>query len=288
MASPENQSAVIFNSVSLTAGQNCILDAVNAYVPRGGNTVLIGPNGAGKTSLLLCLLGEKRYEGHIHLPLLPDHRRPRLAYVPQQLTLDSGLPLLVEEFLLLGSHRWPLWLGCKSRYRTTAQESLALIGIEHLLGRRMDQLSGGESRRVLLAAALARKPDILVLDEPEAGVDVHGEALFWQVLDKARQDLNFTQIMVSHNLTLTAHYATHVICLNKSVQTQGTPRHSLSAGQLLKLFGIPIHLYPEQCEPLEAGCPECGALSAPEEEHGTHLRPLIPGTFCHLREDGHA
>ncbi|MDO5484118.1 MAG: metal ABC transporter ATP-binding protein [Desulfovibrionaceae bacterium] len=281
-------SAVIFDAVSLSLGTVRILDAVSARVPRGGNTVLVGPNGAGKTSLLLCLLGETSHEGRIVLPCMPDGRQPRLAYVPQQLALEAGLPLLVEEFLLLGTRQRPLWLGRSAKDRARAADSLALVGAQHLAARRMGQLSGGELRRVLLAAALGRKPDILVLDEPEAGVDVRGEALFWQSLDTARRTLGFTQIMVSHNLSLAAHYATHVICLNRSVQIEGPPRQSLSAGQLLRLFGMPIHLYPEQCEPDEPGCPTCGAVSPPEEEHGTHLRPLTPLTPRHMREDDHA
>ena len=124
----------------------------------------------------------------------------------------------------------------------------------------MSDLSGGELRRVLLAAALAREPEILLLDEPAAGVDFQGERLFWEVLDNARQQQGFTQLMVTHNLPLAAHYADHVIGLNKKVIAQGPPQQTLLAPTLMKLFGVPIHLYPNQCEHPEAACNQCGAL----------------------------
>ena len=274
MSSPEQSAnAIIFESVRLRRGGLCTLDNVNARVPRGSNTVLIGPNGAGKTSLLLCLLGQLKHEGRIDILPLADGSSPRLAYVPQQLALDPHMPLLVREFLALGADHWPLWLGSRTRVREQAGRALALVGAEHLCNARMGRLSGGESRRVLLAAALLRNPDILVLDEAEAGVDVLGEQLFWQTLDAARRSLGFTQLMVSHNLSLAAHYASHIICLNRNVQAEGPPRLCLGSAQLLRLFGLPIHLYPEQCEQETSECPECGAFS--------HADDVLPQTGEH-------
>ena len=104
------------------------------------------------------------------------------------------------------------------------------------------------------------KPRILVLDEPAAGVDFQGERLFWEVLDAARRQQGFTQLMVTHNLPLAAHYADHVIGLNKKIIAQGPPQQTLLAPTLMKLFGVPIHLYPNQCEHPEAACDKCGAL----------------------------
>lgn len=289
MANPKHlPPAVVFDAVSVRYGRVSILDTVNALVPRGSNTVLVGPNGAGKTSLLLCLLRELPYRGNITLLPLPDGRQPRLAYVPQQMTLPLGLPLLVEEFILLNLGGRPLWFGRKAGEITSVKACLAMVDAQNLCKRRLSDLSGGELRRVLLAAALGRKPDILVLDEAEAGVDVRGEALFWEILNSTRQAYGFTQIMVSHNLSLTAHYATHVICLNKSVQVQGPPRNCLDAAQLYRLFGIPIHLYPEQCELEVPGCPECGAFSHAAHEHGTTLAPVIPVSLNHQVEDNYA
>lgn len=249
---------VRFEHVCVQAAGRVILEDVDAVAPAGSATVLLGPNGAGKTTLLHCLLGETTYTGHI---VLEGGRR--IAHVPQQLVVERGLPLSVREFLALGGQRRPLWLGVSTEARQRGRRLLESVDAAGLERRRLGELSGGELRRVLLAAALGHNPDLLVLDEAEAGVDVHGERLFWEVLDAARRERGFTLLMVSHNLPLAAHYATHVICLKRRVLAGGTPRETLTAQLLLALFGVPIHLYPDQCDLSGPSCPQCGALSAP-------------------------
>lgn len=256
-----------FDHVHVCRGGRSILDHVCATVPAGSSTVIVGPNGAGKTTLLLCLIGEMPYTGRI----LASGRTslPRTAYVPQHLYLDASLPLRVGEFLALNRQRRPLWLGLYGPQRAKARDMLRMVRAEQLEERRMSDLSGGEMRRVLLAAALGMAPRLLVLDEPAAGVDVQGERLFWEVLDEARRQQGFTQLMVSHNLSLAAHYATHIICLNKKVCAEGVPHEALGASTLMQLFGVPIHLYPAQCDPADPSCPQCGAVCATER--------LLPG-----------
>lgn len=234
-----------------------ILQGIDADIPSGSSTVIIGPNGAGKSTLLLCIAGELACEGRVTFPA--SGRRPRMAYVPQHVQLDAGLPLTVLEFMALGSQRRPLWLGVAASVQEQALRHLEMVQAAHLLQRRMGDLSGGEQRRVLLASALARRPRLLLLDEPAAGVDASGERLFWKVLTAARQEQGFTQIMVSHNLSLTAHYADLVLCLNGSLLRAGAPHAALTAPTLRALFGVPIHLYPEQCEEPDETCAQCGA-----------------------------
>jgi len=253
---------LVFDHVHVCRGGRPILEDVCAVVPAGSSTVIVGPNGAGKTTLLLCLIGEMPYTGRIIAAGRPD--LPRTAYVPQHLFLDASLPLRVGEFLALNRQRRPLWLGLRGPERAKARDLLRMVRAEQLEDRRMSDLSGGETRRVLLAAALGRAPRLLVLDEPAAGVDVQGERLFWEVLDEARKQQGFTQLMVSHNLSLAAHYATHIICLNRKVCAEGAPHEALGASVLTQLFGVPIHLYPDQCAPDDPSCPQCGAVCAPE------------------------
>lgn len=247
-----------FSHVSVRLGGRDILKDICAEAPAGGNTVLVGPNGAGKTTLLMCLLREQSFTGSIRFS--HSSRPPRVAYVPQTLTLDRSLPLRVDEFLALNRQRPPLWFGLRPTATQDATQLLRCVRAEQLVRCRMGDLSGGELRRVLLAAALGRTPDLLILDEPEAGVDVRGERLFWELLDTSRRERGFTQIMVSHNLPLVAHYATHVICLHTTVRAAGAPRTTLSSRLLMELFGVPIHLYPDQCDPHVPGCPLCGAV----------------------------
>jgi zinc transport system ATP-binding protein len=108
--------------------------------------------------------------------------------------------------------------------------------------RRIGALSGGEMQRVLLALALGQNPDLLVLDEPASGVDFQGEHVFCELLEKLRREQGFTQLMVSHDLPTVTHHATHVICLNRHIVAEGTPRKVLTPETLCKIFGLHMGL----------------------------------------------
>ncbi len=255
---PGNSPAIRVRSLTVRRGTHIALHGIDATIPQRSGTVLVGPNGAGKTTFLLCLSGELSYSGQIDISPVRG-RTPRIAFVPQYVTPAAHMPLTVMEFLSLSGNSRPLWLGLGGTARRRAAQALDLVHAGNLLHRPLCGLSGGESRRVLLAAALMRDPDLLFLDEPAAGVDMRGEREFWQLLDRARRERGFTQIMVTHNLPLAAHYATHVIALNQTLIAQGPPHAVLTASVMLRLFGVPIHLYPDQCAPLERACATCGA-----------------------------
>ena len=234
-----NDAAIVFDHVSVTRSGLSILDQVNATVPRGSCTVLIGPNGAGKTTLLLALLGEVGYRGSI---ILGGGRGLRIGYVPQKLALDRGMPFTVAEFLSMGVQKRPLWLGISRGARKQALDLLDMVHAAHLIRRRVGTLSGGEMQRVLLALALQQNPELLVLDEPSAGVDFEGGRLFCELLDDLRKSQGFTQIMVSHDLGMVAHHATCVICLKRRVIAQGPPDKVLNGDVLQALFGMHMGL----------------------------------------------
>ena len=235
----DNSPAIVFDHVSVTRNGLHILDNVNATIPRGSWTVLIGPNGAGKTTLLLALLGEVNYRGRI---VLGGGKGLRIGYVPQKLSVDRGMPFTVAEFLAMGVQKRPLWLGISRAAREEAAHLLELVHATHIMKRRVGTLSGGEMQRVLLALALQQKPDLLVLDEPSAGVDFEGGRLFCELLEDLRSSQGFTQIMVSHDLGMVAHHATCVICLKRRVIAQGSPRDVLSGPVLQSLFGMHMGL----------------------------------------------
>ena len=239
--------AVRFDGVTVERDGVSILDHVSAIAPKGSCTAIIGPNGAGKTTLLLALLGEIRYQGRILVS--GNGRVPRIGYVPQRLQFDRGMPLTVAEFLAMGLQKQPFWFGVNTALRRQSGERLRLVKAEHLLERRIGALSGGELQRVLLALALQQEPDLLVLDEPSAGVDFQGELVFCEVLDDLRHQQGFTLLMVSHDLATVTHHATHVICLNRKVAAEGPPRHTLTSENLTAIFGMHMGLVSSRSMP---------------------------------------
>jgi zinc transport system permease protein len=195
--------------VSMRLGDHLALDRVDLEVAAGEIVSLIGPNGAGKSTLVKLVIGILQPTGgHVR-------RRPGLtfSYVPQRLQIDPTLPLSVSRFLDLPERR----------DRDTKAEALALVGASGLDRRAMQALSGGEFQRVLLARALLRDPDLLVLDEPAQGVDHLGQADFFRLIDRIRQERGCGVLIVSHDLHLVMAATDRVVCLNRHVCCSGTP-----------------------------------------------------------------
>jgi len=259
--------AVNFAGVSVTLGGVLILDQVNAAVPQGSCTAIVGPNGSGKTTLLLALLGQLPFSGVIRIGNGGSNTaRPRIGYVPQRLPFDRAIPMTVMEFMVMGQQRTPLWFTKKRRHTERAQELLVTVHVEGAAHRQLGALSGGEMQRVLLALALQQDPDLLILDEPAAGVDFHGEQIFCELLDTLRSRHGFTQLIVSHDLATVTHHSTHVICLNHTVIAAGPPRQVLTNETLTATFGLHMGLVASHAMP-EAG-PACTAsCCAPEARH---------------------
>lgn len=265
-------SGIIFEKVEVELGSVRILDQVSATVPDGSCTAIVGPNGAGKTTLLKAVLGQIPYRGRISF-----RGRPRIGYLPQRFMFDRGLPLTVGEFLAMGRQRWPLWLGLSRPVRIQVQQLLDMVEAGGLAERRLGALSGGELQRVMLALALQDRPELLVLDEPEAGVDIAGGALFCGLLDRLRREQGFTQLMVSHDLGMVAAHAGHVIGLHHRVTAEGPPTQVLSGDSLLATFGLHRALVGSGAAEARPCCPDrrctCQQAGRP---HLVELQPEVP------------
>lgn len=231
-------ASVSFQDVSVDRGGVPIVASVSARVPAGRFTAIIGANGAGKTTLLLALLGKIDHSGAVHVSSPVPDRPPRIGYVPQRFEFDRGMPLTVGEVLLMGRQRRPLFLGRSKHFDSEVAELLESVGVAHLADRQLGALSVGEQQRVLLALSLQREPDLLLLDEPAAGVDYRGEQLLCGLLDALREKLGFTQLMVSHDLGIVTAHADHVICLNRKIIGEGPPSEILTPQVLEATFGI--------------------------------------------------
>ncbi|NIB39532.1 zinc ABC transporter ATP-binding protein ZnuC [Pseudomaricurvus alkylphenolicus] len=210
----------------LEFGDRRVLDRVSIQMHRGEIVTLIGPNGAGKTSLVRIALGLQ----HPSSGELWRRTALKIGYMPQKLHIEPSLPLSVRRFLQLAQQD-----------PTDIEESLQLTGISHLLNSPMARLSGGETQRVLLARALLRAPDLLVLDEPVQGVDVAGQAKLYQLITDIRNHKGCGVLMVSHDLHLVMAATDTVVCLNQHVCCHGHPESVSEDPAYLELFGQAAH-----------------------------------------------
>lgn len=266
-----DKNALEFDQVTVNLGGNTILDSVTAKVPHGSCTAIVGPNGAGKTTLLLALLGQIPHKGTIDQPCKQAGCAAKIGYVPQRLSFDRGMPITVLEFMTMGKQRMPFWFGVKKKFREEALELLAAVKADNLKNNQLGSLSGGEMQRILLALALGQMPDLLVLDEPAAGVDFQGEYIFCELLETLRKKMGFTQLMVSHDLPTVTHHANHVICLNRKVAAEGPPHDVLTNETLTAIFGMHMGLVDSRA--LANGQARCTALCCSKEEQALEKDP---------------
>ncbi|MBI1985366.1 MAG: ATP-binding cassette domain-containing protein [Rhodospirillales bacterium] len=211
--------------ITVSRGGNVILASVDVTVGAGEIVTLIGPNGAGKTTVVRVMLGL----------LKPDRgsvwRRDGLAigYMPQHIHIDSTLPLTVGRFLTLGAK-------CR-RGEAEARAALDEVGAAAVMETPVQAASGGEFRRILLARALLRDPDMLVLDEPCQGIDVNGQAELYRLITRIRDRRRCDVLMVSHDLHLVMADTDKVVCLNHHVCCAGHPESVTNDPAYIALFG---------------------------------------------------
>ena len=239
--------AIEVRDVRVQLGGQPVLRGVNLRVAAGQLIALIGPNGSGKTALLRALLGLQPVQsGEIHLLGETDLRQalPRVGYVPQRLELERSFVLSVREFLALRlreTRHW-FWLS-KRRTDQLLCASLAEIGVAALLDKPLAGLSGGQLQRVLIAFTLLRRPELLLLDEPTAGVDAPGEETFYDLIAGIQKRHHMTVVLVSHDLSMVCRHAHRVYALNGVICCEGTPEEVMSADSLKEAFGIHVSPY---------------------------------------------
>jgi zinc transport system ATP-binding protein len=209
-------------NVSVSYRGTRILDSVSLSIRPGEIVTLIGPNGSGKTTLVRVLLGLIPAEtGRI------IRNAQRIGYVPQLFIRDRSLPMTALRFCLLSG-------GAKPR---DAMAALERTGVAHVAERQLSALSGGETARVALARAILKRPELLVLDEPLAGVDISGEAALYKLIASLRTELSAGVLLVSHDLHVVMAAADHVVCLNHHVCCEGDAGSVAKNPSFIQLFG---------------------------------------------------
>ena len=239
--------AVEVRDVWVNLGGQDVLQGVNLNVPAGQLVALIGPNGSGKTTLLRALVGlQKSSAGEIKLfgQTGVEAALPRIGYVPQRFNLESSFILSVREFLAMRLRETRHWFWqSHRRIDDHIRASLADIGVETLLDRPLAKLSGGQLQRVLIAFSLLRKPELLLLDEPTAGVDLPGEQTFYDLIAEIQERHRLTVILVSHDLSMVYRHASWVYALNRVICCQGSPQQVMNAESLKQAYGIHVSPY---------------------------------------------
>ena len=228
-------------NLGVRIGNAEILEHVDLHLHCGQLIALIGPNGAGKTTLLRAMLGELPHSGELHfVPVrkAAGEASPRIGYVPQKLEMDLLAPISVRDLFASAVSRWPTWLGCRRGTSTSSLEMLAIVGADDLIDRKLGQLSGGQLQRVLLALALTPVPDILLLDEPVAGVDQAGIEMFYTMVSQFRRAFDLAILLISHDLPAISRFADRMVFLNKTILCDGTPREVLSNPLVKQTFGF--------------------------------------------------
>lgn len=250
-----NSELIRLEQVSVHRDQRDILKHINFTLYRNEIVTLIGPNGAGKSTLIKVLLGIlSPSQGKII-----TSKKNKMAYVPQKFNPSYSLPLRVKDLLNLEK--------CSDALR---HEIITDTGILKLQDSKVQQLSGGEKQRVLLARALMRQPDILVLDEPMQGLDIQSEAELYEYVRSLPERYHCAVLMVSHDLQWVMQGTHRVVCLNKHICCSGLPENVQQHPEYLALFGgqrVPYQHHHDHCA------------------HGDHVEPCTHIDHPHIHPE---
>lgn len=223
-AKASKQKLISMRNVGVRRGGRWLVEGVALSITRGEIVTLIGPNGSGKTTTAKVATGVmKATEGEVDRV-----SGLRIGYVPQKLNVDRTLPLTVKRLMTL-TGRFPA---------TEVSAALEAVGVGHLANAAVQNLSGGEFQRALLARAMIRKPDLLVLDEPVQGVDFAGEVALYDLIKNIRDETQCGILMISHDLHVVMAATDTVICLNGHMCCTGTPASVVQSPEYLSLFGV--------------------------------------------------
>lgn len=199
-----------------------LVRGISLEINQGEIVTLIGPNGSGKTTTAKMILNILNTDEG-----LVTGKTSKMAYVPQKINIDWTMPLRVIDFMKITN----------TLNNTQITESLSMTGVDKLLYNQIHSLSGGEFQRVLIARAIAKKPDLLVLDEPVQGVDFNGEIALYNLIKEISVNLNCGILLISHDMHFVMSTTDHVICLNGHICCSGSPSNVVKNPEYIKLFG---------------------------------------------------
>ena len=218
----QNKLLVKLENAGVYRSSKWLVRGISLEINQGQIVTLIGPNGSGKTTTAKMILNILNTDEG-----LVTGNANKMAYVPQKINIDWTMPLRVIDFMKITS----------SLNNAQITESLVMTGVDKLLYNQIHSLSGGEFQRVLIARAIAKKPDLLVLDEPVQGVDFNGEIALYNLIKEISVNLNCGILLISHDMHFVMSTTDHVICLNGHICCSGSPSNVVKNPEYIKLFG---------------------------------------------------
>ena len=209
-------------NVGISINGKSLVRGVSLEVKQGEIVTLIGPNGSGKSTTAKIALGiYKKIDGKVKT------YTNKIGYVPQKISIDWTLPIRVLDFMTL----------TEELTQDEINTALNLTGVEHLKDKSLSNLSGGEFQRVLIARAISKQPDLLVLDEPVQGVDFKGEIALYKLIKEISDKMKCGILLISHDLHVVMSATDFVVCLNGHVCCSGTPNVVVKNNKYRELFG---------------------------------------------------
>ncbi len=249
-----NKPLIELRDVTVHRGGQIALDSVSMSLERKTLIGLIGPNGAGKTTLLEVILGEIEPEvGEVLLGGKPRRKAVAdgftIGYLPQKHYFERIIPITAMRAVIMARYgRIGILRRIGKSDREAAMHAMELVGVEDLADRLVTEVSGGQLQRIMIARALASESSVLLLDEPEAGVDVETTDRFMKLIVKLRDDLDLGIILVSHDIGMITRHADNIACINRKLHFHSRPQE-LSDDALRATFGT-------ECELLIHGFPK--------------------------------
>jgi len=221
--------ALEVDHLAIRFGTTEIFRDLSFKVPRGSSLVVTGPNGGGKTVLFRALIGALPYEGSVRWA--PG---TKLGYVPQKLDIERDLPMTGGDLL---QAKAAIAKAPKSVILTAANR----VGLDReVMKKPIGALSGGQFQEVLLASALIGEPNVLLLDEPTAGIDTPSRERLYRLIHRLQNESGLTVILISHDLSVVDRYATNVLCLSRTNSCFGPPKTVLDPDVLSRMYGMPV------------------------------------------------
>ncbi len=237
-----NKPIIEFQGVTVGYSNRLAFYDITLKIEKGEYIGIIGPNGSGKSTMLKTILGLiKPIEGRISVFGMDTNGackfRSRIGYLPQKEAIDPRFPILVKEVVLMGRYSSIGFFNSPSKKdKDIAFKALSQVDMEDFVDEAMGHLSGGQQQRVLIARALAQEPDILLMDEPTAGVDVETQEKILDITCKIHKDEGLTILMVTHDINQIFPYVNRVAYLNTKLYAIGEPKEALNWPPLARVL----------------------------------------------------